>query len=305
MDHKREQYSFGFDRFQNNSKLVHASKKVYENEHQTVYHCHDFPQIWYCYQGSYQHCVEGQIYSCEEGSLVIIPAGVRHDVRFTNANTEALNLNVNYNAILAAEPEKYPNLVANLCLPEFSKELGCQLPVYRMLCPASRQVVEEIFSWFVLLRYDVGNQMSKTEVLERLECLFSIEECAIEKRYWKKVENIAYNWIYPAFKIIAYLNVHYPEKIMEENLLAESNISHSTMNRYFKRVSGFSYTQYLVQLRVKRAYIYIRTTTYPLSYISDICGFYDLYHMSQAFTKYVGERPKKRSMKLREFYGRK
>ena len=304
-ENKREQYSFAFERFQNGVGLVRANKRVYEKDRQTVYHNHDYAQIWYCYRESYQQNIEGKIYDCPEGSLVVIPPGVRHDVRFTSANAEVLMMDVNYTAILAAAPEQYPNLTANLWLPAFSGELGCELPLCRMLCPKSQQVVEEIFSWFVLSNYAAGKQQSKTEVLQQLESLFTIAECALPEKHRRKAENIFRNWVYPSFQIVDYLNIHYPEKILEEDFLRESGFSHASLNRYFKRISGFSYTQYLVQLRVKRAYIYIRTTTYPLSYISDMCGFYDLYHMSQAFYKYIGERPKQRSIKLREYYGRK
>ncbi len=301
----KEQLAFDFGRFSDSRCLVHANKRTFPKDHKNVYHRHDFPQIWYCYQGAYQHNLEGHIYECTEGSLMVIPAGVGHDVRFPYGEAELLMLDVSYNGILETAPDKYINAVANLCLPAFSKELGYTFASCRMLSPASRQVVEEVFSWFVLANYAVSQFAKKEEIAEKLEQLFSTAECAMPEQYRKRAISIVQSWVYPAFKIIAYLNVHYPEKILEEDFLKEIGISHSSLNRYFKRVSGFSYGQYLLQLRVKRAYIYIRTTTYPLSYISDMCGFYDVYHMSHAFNKYIGERPKQRSMKLREFYGEK
>lgn len=305
MEHKREQYSFCFDRFSSSRSLVRGDKRIYEDGHQSIYHTHDYPQIWYCYRGIYQHILEGEIYDCREGSLMVVPAGVKHDVRFFWGDAEVLMLDVNNDAILAADPKLHSNMIANLCLPTFSKELGCELPFCRILSPASQKVVEEVFSWFVLSNYAPDHRPKKEEELRKLEELFSIPECVLPEKHRKKGENIFWNWIYPSYQIITYLNVHYPEKILEEALLKAANISHASLNRYFKRVSGFSYVQYLLQLRVKRAYIYIRTTTYSLSYISDMCGFYDPYHMSSAFHKYVGERPKARSMKLREYYGRK
>ena len=300
----KEQYSFAFERFKDGVGLVRANKRIYEKNYQTIYHTHDYPQIWYCYRGSYQQNLEGEIYECTEGSLMVIPAGVRHDVRFMTEDADVLMLDVSYAAILSAAPDRYLNMVANLCLPVFSKELGHSFPPCTLLSPASRKVVEDVFSWFVLSNYEARHRQHKEEACQKLETLFMIPECALPATFQKKAINIAQNRVYPAFKIISYLNLHYPEKIMEEKLLEVGSISHAGLNRYFKRVAGAPYTRYLLQLRVKRAYTYIRTTTYPLPFISDMCGFYDIFHMSQAFTRYVGERPKKRSMKLREYYGR-
>ena len=51
---------------------------IYPPMHRNPMHNHDFPQLWYCLNGRYQHRVGDCIYECGKGSVVIIPPGVFH-----------------------------------------------------------------------------------------------------------------------------------------------------------------------------------------------------------------------------------
>ncbi len=289
---ERSAIVFEFLKMQASRYVAFASQSRFEKDINDG-HIHDFAQVWYCCYGKYTHIVGDQTFHCTEGSVVIVPSGMYHEISFTEGDTEVLELNVSYKLFLQTQPDRLVNTIANLCLPAFSQELGYSIPLYVMLSPQSQKLAEEHLSWLAMLRYTPKEMVRKEEIYEKIESLFSLPEFAISDKYRKKALRIAQTQLCPIFQILFYLNIHYPEKIEEERLLQEGGISRRGMYRYFKRVTGFTYSQYLQQLRVAHALAYLRQSQYSLPYISDMCGFCDVSYMSRVFQRCIGESPKK------------
>lgn len=294
--------SLTFFKFQGRQIPVYAYSRLYTPAHNGDAHNHDFPQIWYCLSGKYCHWVEDRKYECDKGSVVVIPPGVFHYFRVADeAGAEIVALHMGCGLLLNTPPDQYLNTTANLFLPAFSKELGRPFASVLMLSPNSQAAIEDLLSWFCLLSYAPQGTVEEREVCQKLEQIFSLPEFALEDKYRKKAISIVQSRLRPVLRILAYLNIHYPEKIEEEKLLQEGGISRAVLYRYFKRITGYTYSQYLQQVRVWRAYIYLKFTNYSLSHIVDVCGFYDTQHMLKVFTKYVGESPKERRLKLKKY----
>lgn len=281
---------------------VYAYSRIYEAGFVSNEHCHDFPQFWYCRSGRHIHKVGDQIFECTKGSVVIVPAGVYHTFRVeAGCTSEIIAVHLSYEAALNAEPEQYVNALANLFLPVFEEETGCSLPLFRMIGSSSQAVLEDCLSWLCMLAFAVDGMVEKKEIYEKLETLFSLPEFLIPVQYRKRALDLIQTRIVPIFRVVAYMNIHYPDKITEDTLLDQCCISRAGLYRYFKRIIGHTYSRYLQQLRVRRAYFYVKFTTYSLTYISDICGFFDIHHMSRLFTRYIGESPRSRRNRLRQF----
>lgn len=278
---------FSFERFIKCQHPVFVDRREYQPGHRSSYHRHDFPQIWYCYRGQYSHRVGDQEYVCPEGSVVIVPSGTPHQVNYDEA-ADIMCLSILHGALDLDEPENYKHSVTNLYLRTFSQEIGISFQPFTQLSHQSQMVMEDVFSWFVLMNYAPEKKAAVVEIRERLEEIFVLPEFAVPERYWKKAMHIAQTRLCPIMRIVAYLNEHYPEKITDEMLLQEGNISRAVMYRYFKRLMADTYSQYLQNLRARHAHIYIKFTTYSLSRIAELCGFYDSYHMSQSYTKHIG-----------------
>lgn len=284
----RNAINFEFTKMKSSIYPAYASRRYFDAKRNDG-HIHDFMQVWYCCSGSYTHQVGQQVYECGAGSLVMVPAGVYHEISFTEEGTEVLELNVSYRLFLEAAPDRIINTTANLCQNAFSQ----QLRTYVMLSPQSRLLADDYLSWISTLRYTPPEIASKEELYEKIESLFSLPELAIEEKHRKKVQHIAQTQIVPIFQILSYMNIHYPEKIEEEDILQYSGISRRGMYRYFKKIIGLTYSQYLQQLRVGHAIVYLRQSRYSLTHISDLCGFCDVSYMSRVFQKCIGESPKK------------
>lgn len=285
---------FAFMKFRDGKYPVKAMITEIDENYKPEYHCHDFPQVWYCAQGRYNHRIEDTVISCEEGSLVIVPPGMQHMLSYCGEYAELREIDFSHSMLIHAPVEKWINSFANLCVSVVSEEQF----KYVNFGKESKKHVEELLSWFDLLMFSQDDNYNQNEMWEKVEKLFSLPELAIPKAQHKKVQNIVQSRILPIVRIMAYLNLHYPEKIQEEDLLRESGISRRGMFRYFKDLAGFGYLQYLQRLRVRRACIYLRTASYPLSYISDVCGFCDLQYMNRIFLQLSGETAKQRQVRI-------
>lgn len=280
---------------------VYAYSRVYEPGFTSSEHCHDFPQLWYCRSGRHTHKVGGQEILCTKGAVVIIPAGVYHSFWVDDGDaSEIVAIHLSYEMVLDACADDYSNTLANMFLPAFEEALGWKLPLFRIISNSSQPVMEDCLSWLSMLAFAVEGMVQKNQIYEKLEQLFSLPEFSLPETFRRKALGLLQTRILPIFRVVSYMNIHYPEKITEDTFLETCGISRAGLYRYFKQVMGHTYSQYLQQLRVRRAYFYLKHTNYPLTYISDTCGFFDSHHMSRLFTKYIGESPRSRRNRLRK-----
>lgn len=290
---------FAFEKFANRKYPIHASRYQKVNEvTDSQMHLHDFPQIWYCYAGSYTHIIDGKPYHCEKGSLIVIPPSIYHDLVYSEAYVDLLSMDIRWDFLSEFPKEKWLNPLFNLFSAVFRQEL-----VYcTMLSEDSQKIAEECLDWFDVLKFAPSENVDQKEMYERIETLFSLPELAVGENTYNKNNQIIQAQLMPILRLVSYLNNHYHEKIKEEDVLQAAGISRRGMFRYFKRIIGFSYSDYLQLLRVKHVYTYLRTSTYTLTYISDACGFCDVRYMTQVFKKYLGETPRTRRKKLLAYY---
>ena len=90
---------------------------------------------------------------------------------------------------------------------------------------------------------------------------------------------------------INYMNQHFGEKITIESLSKLANMSESNFNRIFKKETGISPIEYLINVRIKKAKKFLREKTNTITEISINCGFYSISHFSSCFMKQLGMSP--------------
>ena len=289
----RKIIDFAFSKFLSRKYPVWADSEIYTDNHTNKYHNHDFPQLWYCLNGTYINRVEDTDYECTKGSVVIVPPGVFHQVSVPKGESaEIVQLNVMYDFYLNFPIEQYINTVGNLFLPPFKKELGISFSTHIKLSQESQAVMEECLSWFAVLEYTHSAVELDMQIRKKLETMFSIPEFTLPEKLKKKAEGFVWTRLDPIIRVVAYLNTNYEKKLTVDNIVRVSAICRANVYRYFKLFTGYTYSQYLQRLRTKHVYFYLKNTTYPLSYISDMCGFYDISHMGKVYYRYMRVKPK-------------
>ncbi len=93
-------------------------------------------------------------------------------------------------------------------------------------------------------------------------------------------------------RAINYLNNHYHEIISLPEVAERLNISEGHFYRSFKEFTGSTPTEYLNQIRMKQASVYLCNSNFTIKKITELCGFSDQYYFSRVFRKYSGLSPK-------------
>ena len=298
---KRLGSHFAFERFAKNRQPVFVRVNDFTSANPRDYHKHDFVQVWYCYDNFYFHKIQETEYRCEKGSIAIIPAGTQHEVWFEET-AKVQCLNVHYDILLGKPLGQFENTAVQLFSGDFLQEIDPNYSFVRMLSPKSQDAVEKALSWFVLLDYEMHSAQGNEQIWEKLEEIFALPEFSMPERKLEKALHLVQTRVVPIMKIVSYLNDHYDEKVTDEKLLQVGNISRAVMYRYFKRLLGDTYSVYLQKLRVRRAHLYMKSTTLPITQIAQLCGFSDVCHMTRVYTKYRGSNPKIQRQWLRKLY---
>lgn len=89
----------------------------------------------------------------------------------------------------------------------------------------------------------------------------------------------------------AYMDEHFSEKIVLEDLAALVDLNPVYFSVLFKKETDMNVTSYLKQVRMEKAKELLRTTNETIAAIGDQVGYRDSRHFSQSFTKYVGVKP--------------
>lgn len=102
-------------------------------------------------------------------------------------------------------------------------------------------------------------------------------------------------------RIYHFVEKHHQGKIVMEEIVALTNLSNAAFCRYFKKMTGMTFTEFLNQYRINTA----KRLLLKQYNVSEACyesGFENLSHFNKTFKKLSGENPKdfrKRHLKLR------
>ena len=90
---------------------------------------------------------------------------------------------------------------------------------------------------------------------------------------------------------LAYLDEHFSEKLYLEDVCKISLMSQSSFSYIFKQVTGLTFTEYLMNLRIAKAQEMLKTTELSALDVALACGFNDSTYFSRTFRKIAGATP--------------
>jgi len=92
-------------------------------------------------------------------------------------------------------------------------------------------------------------------------------------------------------KVIDWVNEHYLEKIVLEDITKAFNTNKTTLNQRFKAVMGITVIDYIINLRMQVSCSLLRKTFLSVGEIMERSGYHDNAHFLRAFKKNAGCTP--------------
>lgn len=267
----------------------------YEHDFTEVLHYHDFTEIIVVLQGNSIHFVEGNEYVVSAGDVFVLQGYQAHvfkdaknleivNVMFdSNAapnilNSEAFKNIPGYNALFILEPQYRNRHHFNHILHLGKKYLSKIETILNTMF--HEQTAQE-----------PGYETIVKNKLEELIVYLSREYSKLKSREAVSLIRIG--------SIIEYLENNHSEEINLEQLAQMSFMSVRNFQRVFKKATGQSPIDYLIQIRLEKSKLMLRESNLQVADIAIQAGFNEYNYFSRKFKMAVGISPLKYRLRFK------
>lgn len=258
-----------------------------------TYHSHEYMQIWYVDKGSVYHWIDGKGHHMLKGDIFVIPPyivhkvtlGVQEDIRVIGCEFAAEFINSQFNDF-----KKYRDIYDFAYLHPLLGNEGNVKP--KVTLSPETQIAVETVMYDMLEEYNVRNKyydfIIKADLLRLLAII--AREYKISHRTSEEEQTIG-RYRDNIVDAIEYIDENYSQKLMLEDVCRVSAMSQSYFCYIFKNLTGKTFTEYLTDLRIKKAMGLLTETDMPVSGICFDVGFNNVAYFCRIFKKDVGTSP--------------
>jgi AraC-like DNA-binding protein len=259
-----------------------AIKKICDYRNEEI-HDHDFVEIVYIIEGDSRHYINGEEFSVKAGDLLFINFGCTHsfslDDKFVAYN---LMIRVDY---FTKNMIKNDNLFYMLALTSFEKiqrELNDKSP----LVSFDYSQRDEMFNLFRNIEMELEkDELGRSLVLDSY---INIILCKVFRKIF--VKDSDKDLLIPQ-DILDYINEHFNEKISLSDLSQRCFYNPAYFSRLFKKTFNMSFTDYIMDVRLKRCSELLKNSNYTIDRIIEECGFLDRNTFYERFKNKYGCTP--------------
>jgi YesN/AraC family two-component response regulator len=242
-------------------------------------HVHGFFEILYLSSGERCFFINDRTFTMKEGDLIFIQPNILH-----RATSEGYP---DCEGVLLYFHEQF--LDSGRSLSSILTNLFANENIYIQLSLSERARVEELFSQ--MLQEFQQKQTGYTLALQSLSLQLLIFLC----RYLESHQAVAVEHPSPMHEkvseIARYINAHYSEDLSLELLAQQFYISPSYLSKVFKRVTNFTFVEYLNNVRVKEAKRLLMESRKKIIGIAEEVGFGSITHFGRVFKEITGNPP--------------
>lgn len=255
--------------------------KGFRNHASDSYHSHDHGEIAFVLSGTGKYRIEDEIYTVQEGDLLIFNPGVRHQALFCPENeTPTTEFFVGYSDL------QLQGLSAN-CLPvpegEYMLHTTGELRQRLFKICSSMEAEKAVCrqgKYFMLKAYMI--QMLLLVIREQCE--------PMEKPQGYSFESV--NRKYVVEQMLNYFEDHYNEKISLDQIAENMYLSPFYISKIFKSETGDTPIRHLINIRLEKAKELLENGYKgSIQEVAATVGYDDAYHFSKLFKKHFGISP--------------
>ena len=259
-----------------------AIKKICDRKDEEI-HDHDFVEMVYIIEGTGRHYINDEEFAIKAGNLLFVNYGCTHAF-LVDDQLVAYNLMIRVDYFIK-NMIKDNNLFYMLALTSFEKiqqELNDKSPL--VFFDYSER--EEIFNLFRNIEIELSQEeLGKSSILDSY---INIILCKVFRKIFMK--NIRQELLIPQ-EIIDYISEHFNEKLSLGELSQKCFYSPAYFSRLFKKTFNMSFTDYIMDIRLKRCCELLKDSNYTIEKIMEECGFFDKNTFYERFKNKYGCTP--------------
>ncbi len=275
--------------------------KIFENKGKfnQVDHSHEYLQIWYVRRGKCKNYLNGYEYNYSQGGICIIPPFVEH--RIENDDETSVLICCEFSERFINEALQYENRDGLFDIAYLEPFFLSENMVEQLFKISDDKLpfVDKIFS-DLLREYNTYRKHSYLFIKADLLKLLATIASEYDARGNHETDELFEKYRDAIDRAICYINENYNEKIYLEEACRIAMMSTSTFSYIFKQVTGKTFSEYVMNLRLRHAAELLRDTQTSLVEICEICGFSDSNYFSRVFKKSYGMPPSQFRRAMRE-----
>ena len=268
-------------------RTIHGDMPVqHEGDLTDIRHTHDFSELIIITAGGGEHWINGDTYQVQAGDIFLIQGNTEHyfekryklgmynimfDDSYLKDHLRSLRALSGFNAFFLFEPTYRRS-------HKFKSHLHIPPESMRPLMTKLQEMTEE---------FAVNRPGSDLMLLAK-----ALEIFVYISREYSKNQNPMANSLCRLGELISMLENNYTEHWTLNRISKIASMAPSTLLPVFKKVTGYSPIDYLLQVRLSKAAELLLKTALPISEVALKCGFPDSNYFSRQFRKRYSVSPK-------------
>jgi len=249
--------------------------------HGAMLHWHNFPQLWFVRRGELLHVVGKETELARVGSCIFIPAFCPHGTVEATEDSEVVSISFSEELFENAGDDVF-------LLGDAPYAFGRRVEFFSHFEGKEREALCELVSAIEAECKRASNvRASKLsnlflQILKRISTVSDVKELTQAER--RRINEIT--------EVVAYVAEEISDKLTIDGVCGALKISQSTFVRNFKKVTGMTFVEMVLGMKVRYACLQLARTDKKLVLIASEAGFYDEAHFSHAFSEKMKETPR-------------
>ncbi|MBR2440798.1 MAG: helix-turn-helix domain-containing protein [Lentisphaeria bacterium] len=251
----------------------------HEGDLTDIRHTHDFSELIIITSGGGEHWINGDTYQVKAGDIFLIQGNTEHyfekrykldmfnimfDDSYLREHLRSLRSLSGFNAFFLFEPTYRRS-------HKFKSHLQITPEAMRPLMTKLQEMLDEL-----------KNERTGSDLILLAKAL---EIFVFISREYSRNKNPMAHSLFRLGELISLLENNYTEHWTIRKISKIAAMAPSTLLPVFKKVTGYSPIEYLLQVRLSKAADLLEKTVKPISEIAEECGFPDSNYFSRQFKK--------------------
>ncbi len=249
----------------------------------TNFHIHDHVQLFYVLSGTVEHLLNGRHYTQNSGSCSIILPFVEHKIDLTASDDTPVVVFISFRDSFMLD-RGYRFFPYGGEHARFEEHI---IPEVREFFGKQQEAATDLIRR-IMAEFNLHKKMSFDKIASlladffRVLCIDTAKDCDL---------TLLNSRILGITNVTKYINKHYPEKLTIDDMCSVAAMSRCMFTRHFKAITGRTFSQYLLAIRIHRAQNLLITTELSLNEIASLTGLNDKTHLAHMFLKHFGVPP--------------